>query len=52
MKQVTIGPNDAGQRLDKYLTKTYPNLPQAMMYKSIRKKISNAMGNGVKSPPG
>ena len=38
MKQVTIGPNDAGQRLDKYLTKTYPNLPQAMMYKSIRKK--------------
>ena len=38
MKQITIGPNDAGQRLDKFLTKTYPNLPQSMMYKSIRKK--------------
>lgn len=38
MKTVTIGTNDAGQRLDKFLTKTYSNLPQAMMYKSIRKK--------------
>lgn len=38
MKQVIIGANDAGQRLDKFLTKTYPNLPQSMMYKSIRKK--------------
>ncbi len=38
MKTVTVGPNDAGQRLDKFLTKSFPNLPQAMMYKSIRKK--------------
>lgn len=38
MKTVTIGTNDAGQRLDKFLTKTYPNLPQSMLYKSIRKK--------------
>ena len=38
MKTVTIGANDAGQRLDKFLTKTYANLPQSMMYKSIRKK--------------
>ena len=38
MKTVVIGENDAGQRLDKFLTKTYPNLPQSMMYKSIRKK--------------
>ena len=38
MKQVTIGINDAGQRLDKFLTKSYPNLPQSMLYKSIRKK--------------
>ena len=28
MKSVTIGANDAGQRLDKFLTKTYRNLPQ------------------------
>ena len=38
MKTVTIGTNDAGQRLDKFLTKSYPNLPQSMMYKCIRKK--------------
>lgn len=38
MKEVTIGKNDAGQRLDKFLTKAYPNLPQSMLYKSIRKK--------------
>lgn len=38
MKEVIIGKNDAGQRLDKFLTKTYPNLPQSMMYKSIRRK--------------
>ena len=38
MKTVVVGANDAGQRLDKFLTKTFPNLPQSMMYKSIRKK--------------
>ncbi len=38
LKQVVIQKNDAGQRLDKFLTKAYPNLPQSMMYKSIRKK--------------
>ena len=38
MKEIMIRTNDAGQRLDKFLTKAFPNLPQAMMYKSIRKK--------------
>lgn len=38
MKTVTIQANDAGQRIDKFLTKAYPNLPQSMLYKSIRKK--------------
>lgn len=38
MKEIIIGVNDAGQRLDKFLTKTYTNLPQSMLYKSIRKK--------------
>lgn len=38
MKQVQIYENDAGQRVDKFLTKTFPNLPQSMLYKSIRKK--------------
>lgn len=38
MKTITIGINDAGQRLDKFLIKTFPNLPKSMLYKSIRKK--------------
>lgn len=38
MKSVTIMANDAGQRIDKFLTKSYPNLPQSMLYKAIRKK--------------
>lgn len=39
MKQtITISANDAGQRVDKFFTKTYPNLPQSMLYKAIRKK--------------
>lgn len=35
---VTITKNDAGQRLDKFLTKIYRNLPMALLYKAIRKK--------------
>lgn len=38
MQKFTVGENDANQRLDKYLTKMFPNLPQSMMYKAIRKK--------------
>lgn len=38
LKTITIGTNDAGQRLDKFLSKSFPNLPKSMLYKSIRKK--------------
>lgn len=38
MKTVVAGANDAGQRLDKFLGKAFPNLPSSMMYKGIRKK--------------
>ncbi len=38
MQELHIGKNDAGQRLDKFLTKKYKNLPFSMMYKLIRKK--------------
>lgn len=38
MKKLIITENDSNQRLDKFLTKSYPNLPQSMLYKSIRKK--------------
>ncbi len=35
---ITVKENDAGQRLDKFLTKTYRHLPMSMLYKAIRKK--------------
>ncbi len=38
MKELTIAKNDAGQRVDKFLTKAFPNLPVSMMYKYIRQK--------------
>lgn len=38
MKEFTINKNDAGQRLDKYITKSFPRIPQSLMYKYIRSK--------------
>ena len=38
MKEMIILKDDANQRLDKYLLKTFPNLSQSMMYKAIRNK--------------
>lgn len=35
---IIVAKNDAGQRLDKFLTKTYRNLPTSLLYKAIRKK--------------
>ena len=38
MRTLTVNRNDAGQRLDKYLTKAVKGLPQSLMYKFIRTK--------------
>ncbi len=38
MKEFIIGKNDAGKRLDSFLTKVIPTLPVSLMYKSIRTK--------------
>ncbi len=38
MREVRIGKNDGGQRLDKFLTKALPTLPPSLLYKSIRLK--------------
>ena len=37
-KVITVPENDAGQRLDRFLLKTYPNLPGPVLYKCVRKK--------------
>lgn len=38
MRNFIIGKNDAGQRLDKFITKTLPSLPKSLMYKYLRLK--------------
>ena len=37
MKEISIKKNDAGQRLDKFITKSF-NIPQSLMYRYIRTK--------------
>lgn len=48
MKQIVINKNDAGQRLDKFLTKYLVNLPQSMLYKSLRKNCVRVNGKHVR----
>ncbi len=38
MKSFVITKNDAGQRLDKFISKAAPSVPQSLMYKAIRLK--------------
>ncbi|MEE0060184.1 MAG: RluA family pseudouridine synthase [Acutalibacteraceae bacterium] len=38
MREIVIGKNDANQRLDKFLTKRFKNMPKSLMYKYIRTK--------------
>lgn len=45
MNTITVNANDAGQRIDKFLTKAVPLLPSALLYKYIRKKRIKLNGN-------
>ncbi len=47
MKSYCITKNDAGQRLDRFITKAAPQLPLSMMYKAIRTK--NIKVNGKRA---
>ncbi len=46
MKEFTIGPNDAGQRLDRWLAKAVPLLPAPLAQKYIRLKRVKVNGKG------
>ena len=46
MKEIQIGPNEAGQRLDKLLKKYLKEAPGSFLYKMLRKK--NIVLNGKK----
>jgi 23S rRNA pseudouridine955/2504/2580 synthase len=46
LKEFTIGPNDAGQRLDRWLAKAVPLLPAPLAQKYIRLKRVKRNGRG------
>lgn len=48
MRALTIGPNDSGQRLDKFLRKALPQLPPPLIYKYIRKRYIKLNGGRCK----
>lgn len=48
MKEIKINRNDAGQRLDKFITKFMPALPQSMLYKGLRKNCVRVNGKHIK----
>ncbi len=47
MKELTIGPNDAGQRLDRFLAKAVPLLPASLAQKYIRLKRIKCNGKRI-----
>ena len=49
MRTLTIEKNDAGQRLDKFLSKKFKTMPKSLMYKYIRTKYIKV--NGKKTTP-
>ena len=48
MKEFTIGKNDAGQRLDRFVAKAAPLLPASLLQKAIRRKDVKINGRPAK----
>lgn len=48
MKEFTVGKNDAGQRLDRFVGKAVPLLPESLLQKYIRLKRIKVNGKGSK----
>ena len=48
MKELTVGKNDAGQRLDRFVAKAVPLLPASLLQKYIRLKRIKVDGKGAK----
>ena len=48
MREFTVGKNDAGQRLDRFVSKAVPLLPESLLQKYIRLKRIKVNGKGAK----
>ena len=56
MKEFIIGRNDAGQRLDRFVSKAAPLIPESLLQKTLRKKDIKingrpAKGEARRAPP-
>lgn len=49
MRQITITPLEANQRLDKFLMKYLNECPKSFIYKGMRTKKLNTMGRNLKA---
>ncbi len=49
MRELQAGINDAGQRLDKFMGKTFPKMPQSLLYKYLRQKCVKVNGKHEKA---
>lgn len=49
MRTLSVNENDSGQRLDRFLKKALPNLPNSLMQKFIRKKRIKVNGKARKA---
>lgn len=47
MKEVTVGKNDSDKRIDKFMTKYFPSMPQSLLYKYLRKKCVRVNGKHI-----
>ena len=48
MKELCVNPNDAGQRLDRFVSKAVPLLPESLLQKYVRLKRIKLNGKGAK----
>lgn len=47
-RTLTLGPNDAGQRLDRFLRKLLPDIPRGVLFKWIRNRAVTVNGRRAK----
>ena len=52
MQIVTINKNDAGQRLDKFIAKAFPNMPKSMIHSDKENKAQQKARRDIGYPRG
>jgi 23S rRNA pseudouridine955/2504/2580 synthase len=48
MREITVGKNDAGQKIEVFMRKFFPSMPSSFLHKSLRKDCVKVNGRHVK----